>query len=177
MFLVICMGLLLLTPKILSLPFDPQGNAFLSGSLLCCIPQSVHLLGLHSTSPSSVEGFPWWASPLQGKDFLQVCDHLCQQPSYVVPLLNLITFNNPKMDWCNTLYLNCGHIVTFNFDYTLSWFNDYFATYKKTNGSRFDVFLPNVYQIWDEVIWLIPEKGCLMSSDPICWEQRPISRS
>ena len=25
---------------------------------------------------SSVEGFPWWTSPLQGKDFLQVCEYL-----------------------------------------------------------------------------------------------------
>ena len=47
-----------------------------------------------------------------------------------------MTFTNPKMDWCNTLYFNYGHNVTFNFDYTLSWFNDYSATYKKVNGSR-----------------------------------------
>ena len=61
--------------------------------------------------------------------------------------------------------------MTFNFDYTLSWFNDYFATHRKTHGSRSDGFLPDVYQIWDEVIWLTPEKGRLVSSDPICWEQ------
>ena len=58
-----------------------------------------------------------------------------------------MTSNNPKMDWCNTLYLNYGHNVAFNFDYTLSWFNDYFAAYKKTNGSISDGFLPNVCQI------------------------------
>jgi len=46
---------------------------------------------------------------------------------------------------------------TFNFDYTLSWFNDYFATHKE-NRSRSNGFLPDVYQIWDEVIWLTPEK-------------------
>ena len=33
----------------------------------------------------------------------------------MMPLLNLMTSNNPKLDWCNTLYLNCGHNVTFNF--------------------------------------------------------------
>ena len=32
-----------------------------------------------------------------------------------MPLLNLMTSNKPKMDWCNTLYLNYGHNVTFNF--------------------------------------------------------------
>ena len=37
--LIIYVSLLLLTPKILSLPFEPQDNAFLSGSLLHCIPQ------------------------------------------------------------------------------------------------------------------------------------------
>ena len=42
-------------------------------------------------------------------------------------LLNLKTSNNPKMDWYNSLYLNYGHNVTFNSDYVLTWFNDYFA--------------------------------------------------
>ena len=60
--------------------------------------------------------------------------------------------------------------MTFNFDYTLSQFNDYFATHKK-NRSRSDNFLSDVYQIWDEAIWLTPEKGCLISTAPICWEQ------
>ncbi|KAB0353390.1 hypothetical protein FD755_023907, partial [Muntiacus reevesi] len=32
------------------------------------------LKGLHQ-----MEGFPWWTSPLQGKDFLQVCEYLRQQ--------------------------------------------------------------------------------------------------
>ena len=62
---------------------------------------------------SSVEGFPWWTSPLQGKDFLQVCEYLRQQ-SHVMPLLQLMTSTNPKMDWCNTLHFNYGHDVTFN---------------------------------------------------------------
>ena len=63
-----------------------------------------------------------------------------------------------------------GHNVTFNFDYALSRFNDYFATHK-ANRSRSNGFLPDVYQIWDEVIWLTPEKGRLISTAPICWEQ------
>ena len=74
------------------------------------------------------------------------------------------------MDWCNTLYFNYGHNVTFNFDYTLSQFNDYFAIYK-ANRSRSNGFFPDVYQIWDEVMWLTHEKGRLISTAPICWEQ------
>ena len=49
-----------------------------------------------------------------------------KQKSYVT-LLNLKTSNNPKMDWYNSMYLNYGHNVTFNSDYVLTWFNDYFA--------------------------------------------------
>ena len=61
--------------------------------------------------------------------------------------------------------------MTFNLDYTLSWFNDYFATHKKVNGSRSGGFLPDVYQIWNEVIRLTTEKGCLISNALICGEQ------
>ena len=65
-----------------------------------------------------MEGFPWWTSPLQGKDFLQVCEYLWQQ-SHAMPLLHLMTSTNPKMNWYNTLYFNYGHNVTFNFDFNL----------------------------------------------------------
>ena len=34
-----------------------------------------------------------------------------------MPLHDLMTSNNSKMDWYNTLYLNYGHNVTLNFDY------------------------------------------------------------
>ena len=60
--------------------------------------------------------------------------------------------------------------MTFNFDYTFSRFNDYFATYKAI-GLDLMVFYLNVYQIWDEVKWLTPEKGRLISTALICWEQ------
>ena len=60
--------------------------------------------------------------------------------------------------------------MTFNSDYTLSQFNDYFAT-RKANRSGSNAFLPDVYQIWNEVIWLTPEKRRLISTSPMCWEQ------
>ena len=62
---------------------------------------------------SSVEGFPWWTSPLQGKNFLQVCKYL-QQQSHVMLLLKPMTSNYLKMNWCNY-----GHNVTFHFDFNL----------------------------------------------------------
>ena len=102
--------------------------------------------------------FPWWTFSLQGKDFLQVCEYLPQQ-SYVMPLLNLMTSNKPKRDRYNTLYFSYGHNMAFNFDYTLSRFNDYFAAHK-VSGSRFSGFftwrLSNMG--WYEVIWLTPAR-------------------
>ena len=84
-----------------------------------------------------------------------------------MPLFNLMISGNAKMDWCNTLYLNYGHNVTFNFDYTLSWFNDYFAIHEKENKSKSSGFLPDLYQVQDDIIWLTSEKGCLRSKAPI----------
>ena len=55
--------------------------------------------------------------------------------------------------------------------FILTWFNDYFAAHKKVNGSRSGGFLPDAYQIWDQVIWLTPKKGCLLSNATICGEQ------
>ena len=60
--------------------------------------------------------------------------------------------------------------MTFNFDSTLPWFNDYFTTHK-ANESKSNGFLPDVYQIWDKIKWLTPEKGHLISTARICWEQ------
>jgi len=69
--------------KILSLPFDPQDNAFLSWAHSYTAFHNQSNCWVCGALPSSsVEGFPWWTSPLQGKDFLQVCDYLRQQQSY-----------------------------------------------------------------------------------------------
>ena len=74
------------------------------------------LLGLWN-APLFVSGrLPVVESPLQRKDFLQVCEYLRQQ-SHAMHLLHLMTSTNPKMDWCNTLYFNYEYNVTFNFDY------------------------------------------------------------
>ena len=75
--LIIYVSLLLLTPKILSLPFDPQDNAFLSWAHSYAAFHNQSNCWVCGALPSSsVEGFPWWTSTLQGKDFLQVCEYL-----------------------------------------------------------------------------------------------------
>ena len=101
--LIIYVSLILLTPKILSLLFDPQDDAFLSWAHSYAAFHNRSKCWVCGALPSSsVEGFPWWTSPLQGKDFLQVCEYLRQQ-SHAMPLLHLMTFTNPKMDWCTLL--------------------------------------------------------------------------
>ena len=96
--LIIYVSLLLLTPKIPSLPFDPQDNSLLSWAHSYTEFHNQSNCWVCGVLPSSsVEGFPWWTSPLQGKDFLQVCKYL-QQQSHVMPLLKLMTSNNPKKD-------------------------------------------------------------------------------
>ena len=128
--LITYVGLPLLTSKLQSLLFDPQVNAFLSWANSYTAFHNRSNCWVCRVHPSSsVECFTWWIPLLQGKDFVQLCEYLHQQQSYVMPLLDQMTSNNSKMDWYNTLYLNYGHNVTFNFYYVLTWFNDYFALY------------------------------------------------
>ena len=68
--LIIYVSLLLLTPKLLSLPFDPQDNAFLSWAHSYAAFYNRSNCWICGSFPSSsVEGFPWWTFPLQGKTF------------------------------------------------------------------------------------------------------------
>ena len=93
--LIIYVSLLLLTPNVLSLQFDPQDNVFLSWAhSYAAFHNWSNCWVCRELPSSSVEGFPWWTSPLQGKDFLQVCEYLRQQ-SHAMPLLHLMTSTNP----------------------------------------------------------------------------------
>ena len=68
---------LLLTPKILSLQFDPQDNVFLFWAhSYAAFHNRSNCWVCRALPSSSVEGFPWWTSALQEKDFLQVCEYL-----------------------------------------------------------------------------------------------------
>ena len=97
------------------LPFEPQNNAFLSWTHSYAAFHNQSNCWVCGALPSSsIEDFPRWVSPLQGKDFLQLGEYLHQQQSYMTPLLDLMTSNNPKTDWCNY-----GHNVAFNFGFNL----------------------------------------------------------
>ena len=129
--LIVYMGLLLLTPNSWVCHLSLILKAFLSWPHCSTAFHNQSDCWVCGAHPSSSEGFPSWPFPLQGQDFLHVCN--LHKQLYVMPLFNLMTSNNPKMDWWYSFYLNYGHNVTFNLDYTLSWFNDYFATHKKTD--------------------------------------------
>ena len=59
--LIIYVSFLLLTPKILNLPFDPQDNAFLSWAHSYAALHNRSNCWVCGVLPSSsVEGFPWW---------------------------------------------------------------------------------------------------------------------
>ena len=55
---------------------------------------------------------------------LSFLEFLHQQQLYMMPRLDLMTANDPKMDRCNY-----GHNVTFNFDYVLTWFSGLILPY------------------------------------------------
>ena len=90
--------------------FDSQDNAFLSWTHSYAAFHTWSTCWVCGALPSSVEDFPWWVSLLQGKDFLQLCKNLHQQ-LYVMPLLDLMTSSNAKMDWYN------HDVVTFDFKF------------------------------------------------------------
>ena len=92
--LIIYVSLLLLTPKFLSLLFDPQDNAFLSWAHSFTAFHSQSNYWVCGVLPSSsVEGFPWWASPLQERTFSK----------------SETTFDNNNHMWC--LFLIWWHLT------------------------------------------------------------------
>ena len=88
-------SLLLLTPNILSLPLDPQDNAFLSWAHSYAAFHNWSNCWVCRVLHSSSWKVLWWTSPLQEKDFLQTSEYLRQQ-SYVMPLLHLMTSTTLK---------------------------------------------------------------------------------
>ena len=151
----IYMGLLLLTPKVLSLPFDPQDNLFLS-----CTHSYATFHNRHNC----------W-----------VCRALTPLINWSLPMVGFSSSRKRLSStlWWHLAILRCTGIIyctlTMNIMWLLililTWFNDYFAARKKVNGSRSGGFLPDVYQIRDEVIWLTPKKGSLLSNASICGGQ------
>ena len=114
MSLIIYVSLLMLTPKVLSVPFDPQDNDFLSWAHSYATFHNQSDCWVCGTLPlhqrKSSHGID--ISTSRKRLFLSLW--IPWQQSYVMPLLHLMTSKNPKMDWCNTLHFNYGHNETFN---------------------------------------------------------------
>ena len=95
--LIIYVGLLLLTPKVPSLPFDPHDNAFLSW---------VHsYTAFHSLISGSAEHSPLHQLKVSHGGFLHFKEktffnsvNIFTNDNHVTLLLDLMTSKNPKMD-------------------------------------------------------------------------------
>ena len=78
-----------------------------------------------------------------------------------MPLLNLMTSNNPKMDWYNTWFLSYGYNRILTLIILCLGLKIVLLHIRRQMGLGPVVFLLDVYQIWNDVIWLTPEKGTL----------------
>ena len=65
------------------------------------------------------------------------------------------------MDWYNTWYLNYGHNRILTLIILCLGLEIVLLHIRRQMGLGPVVFLLDVYQIWDDVIWLTPEKGTL----------------
>ena len=166
--LIIYVSLIMLTPKML--PFNCQDNAFLSWAhSYAAFHNQSNSCVCGALPSSSVEGFPWWTSPLQGNNLSKSAN----------------TFNSNHM-WC--LFFIWRHLTTLKWTgatrctltmdimWLLILIIDCLSSmtsllHIRQIGLNLMVFLPDGYQIWNEVIWLTPEKGCLISTAPICWSK------
>ena len=59
------------------------------------------------------------------------------------------------------------------FNYTLSLENayQYYVTASNSKQSKANRYFDQIYQIWDDYMWVTPEKGQLIMIADICWEQ------
>ena len=167
--LIIYVSLLLLAPKILSVPFDPQDNDFLSWA---------HPAAFHNWSN-------WWVcGALPSSSWKASCGgHRHFKKKTFSKSAN--TFDSNHM-WC--LFYIWWHLPTLNWTgatlctltMDIMWLLILIIHYLglmtislhiRQIGLDLMVFYLTFNQIWDEVMWLTPEKGRLISTGPICWEQ------
>ena len=151
----IYVGLLLLTPKVLSLTFDPQDNTFLSWAHSYAASHNRHNCWVYRALPPLIN----WRLPMVGFS------------TWRKSLSSTLWWRLAVLRWTGIIYCTLTMGIMWLLILILTWFNDYFAAHKKVNGSRSGGFLPDAYQIWDQVIWLTPKKGCLLSNATICGEQ------
>ena len=120
--LKIYVSLLLLTPNILSLPLDPQDNVFLSWAhSYAAFHNRSNCWVCRALPSSSVEGFPWWTSPLQGKDFLQVFNNNHMR------CLFFIWWHLPTLKWTGATRCTLTMDIMWLLILILTCFNDYVA--------------------------------------------------
>ena len=129
-------ALVLITPEEAQVLISVEGQSihFLFDTLgqlsLCSMKPLAHfpldpLLRWGCLLPSSsLDGLTWWVSPLQGKGFIQCCEYLHQQQSYMWHLF-MIRWHLASLWWTGITHCTLTKDVLWLLIST--WFNDYFA--------------------------------------------------
>ena len=111
---------------------------------------------------SVMDGLPWWVSPLQRGDMPSLCDFLHQAKQQKSSLETVITAATTH--WCDKKADKLTNSHGIHFYYTLSSENayQYLVTANKYKQSEINQYFDQFYQIWDEYMWVTPEKGQLV---------------
>ncbi|XP_057575623.1 endogenous retrovirus group PABLB member 1 Env polyprotein-like [Hippopotamus amphibius kiboko] len=161
-----------LTSTILSMTVDPvQGNIFISWAHSYADLYNISNCWVCGAMPLSVmDGLPWWVSPLKRGDFPQLCSFLNQLKE------NHLSLNRMNVSWCDNARMGMKetHNVTFNASQSYKVIEGIYKTFinQSKNIKKNTRFSGEYYQIWDEYLWMTPEKGQLITSATICWEQK-----
>ena len=120
---------------------------------------------------SIMDGLPWWVSPLRRGDMPSLCDYFLQmkqQKSNVETVITAATthwFDKKADD------LTKGHGIHFNCILSSENAYQYYVIANKSKQLKKNRYFDQFYQIWNEYMWITPEKGQLVMIADICWEQ------
>lgn len=127
---------------------------------------------------SSTSGIPWWMSPLQEQDWLQLQILINDDRTAQSTLSAGITNWNVKFWPINNTLREKGHKFPFSYNVTKNLATIIALPQLQKASNRSILHVNNhryenvFFQIWDEYIWVTPMAGCLNQNTPLCWEQR-----
>ena len=120
---------------------------------------------------SIMDGLPWWVSSLRRYDMPSLCDFLIHRKPQKSSAETVI--KTPTNHWCDRKAGSLAESHKICFNYTLSLENAYqcYVTVSNSKQSKANRYFDQIYQIWDDYMWVTPEKGQLVIIADICWEQ------
>lgn len=120
---------------------------------------------------SIMDGLSWWLSSLRRCDMPSLCDFLLHRNPQKPSAETVIT--TPTNHWCDRKADSLAESQKILFNYTLSLENayQYYVTASNSKQSKANRYFDQIYQIWDDYMWVTPEKGQPVMIADICWEQ------